>query len=93
MILRAPLRLLAAAVLLSTSGCDDCPRGALIQSFAWPADVECPPATEAAFYMADFKGPGECGIGIVSVDGPGEHTKDGCTYSLTIEICSGCHIN
>jgi hypothetical protein len=95
MITRARLLLLAAAVVLSTAGCsDDCPEGGLDRSFSWPESVKCPPADEAALYMVDFKSPGDCGISIVSVDRPGIHTKDGCTYSITVETCSdGCHIN
>ncbi len=93
MITRARFRLLAAAVLLSASGCgDDCSLGSFDESFKWPISVKCPPPNEAALYMAGF-GPGQSGISLVSVDGPGVHTKDGCTYPVTGEFCSGGHIN
>lgn len=94
---RAPVLclLLAAAALLTAPGCNGaCPVGGFDESFKWPADVACPAPSEAALYMAGFESPGECGISMVSVDGPGQHTKDGCTYPVSAEFCSdGCHIN
>lgn len=80
--LRLLVALLAALVV---SGC--CRRSKVTESFEWPEDVECPPAGEAVFYIEGYKGPGQCGGHLVSVDGPGERTEDGCEYSVTVESC------
>lgn len=78
---------LPSLVAIGTAGCVSTDHST--STFAWPAGAACPPREEAALYMAEFADSGSC-TQLVSVDGPGERTPDGCAYPITTDTDEWC---